>query len=289
MAKHIEPLPTLALLGATGKTGREVLKVLLQRKHDFQQLRIYVRSKEKLLKLFPQLMADDRRVKIHEDQVTDQNTMQACLAGARVIIYTIGGYSYFPDDSLRTSAESMVTALRELRARNTLASSGGGGGGCDAEWERPRVIFLSSSTLNTRFAAARPRVVDWLIQTAFQNGYNDLKRAVAAVRTDPSLLSVLFVQPAVLVEEASTGSYVSVEDVKLACSYEDLGAGFVELALNRGYDGLHEIGCSSALGNRAHRYFPIMLRKLAAGFFAFYVPGALQVTNALEAMQRWIW
>lgn len=275
MASRIESLPTLALLGATGKTGREVLKVLLKR--DFQWLRIYVRSKQKLLTLFPQLMSDVR-IQICEGQVTDQKTMQECLSDAQVIIYTIGGYSYFPDNSLQNSAESMVTALRELRAR----CSG-------SPWERPRVIFLSSSTLNTRFAAARPRVVDWLIKTAFQNGYNDLKRAVKAVTADESLLSVLFVQPAVLVEEESTGSYVSVEDVKLACSYEDLGAGFVELALGRSYDELHEIGVSSNQGNRGHRYFPIMIRKLAAGFFAFYVPGALQVTNALETLQRWIW
>ncbi|KEF51193.1 uncharacterized protein A1O9_12807 [Exophiala aquamarina CBS 119918] len=275
MASMIESLPTLALLGATGKTGREVLKLLLKR--DFQWLRIYVRSKQKLLNLFPQLISD-ARIQICEGQVTDQKTMQECLSGAQVIIYTIGGYSYFPDNSLQNSAESMVAALRELQARNTGGS-----------WERPRVIFLSSSTLNTRFAAARPRLIDWLIKTAFQNGYNDLKRAVKAVQADPSLLSVLFVQPAVLVEEDSTGSYVSVDDVKLACSYEDLGAGFVELALNRGYDELHEIGCSSSKGNRVPRYLPIMLRKIAAGFFAFYVPGALQVTNALETMQRWIW
>jgi hypothetical protein len=274
MASQARNLPTLALLGATGKTGREVLKGLLKR--DFQWLRIYVRSKQKLLNMFPQLISD-ARIQICEGQVTDQKTMQECLSEAQVIINTIGGYSYFPDNSLHTAAESMVMALQALRARTS------------GPWERPRMIFLSSSTRNTRFAAARPKLVHWLIETAFQNGYNDLKLAHKAVLADPSLLSVLFVQPGVLVEEEGTGAYVSTEEVKLACSYEDLGAGFVDLALERSYDELHEVGMSSDQGNRALRYAPIMLRKMAAGFFALYVPGALQITEALERLQRLVW
>lgn len=274
MSSHATDLPALALLGATGKTGREVLKRLLKR--DFQWLKIYVRSKQKLLNMFPQLISDGR-IQICEGQITDQKTMQECLSGAQVIINTVGGYSYFPDNSLHTAAESMVEALLALRAR----SSG--------PWKRPRMIFLSSSTRNARFAAARPKLVHWLIETAFQNGYDDLKLAHKAVLADPSLLSVLFVQPGVLVEEEGTGMHISTEEVKLACSYEDLGAGFVDLALERSYDELHEVGMSSDQGNRALRYAPIMLRKMAAGFFALYVPGALQITEALERLQRLIW
>lgn len=277
MAPPTTPKATIALLGATGRTGREVLSGLLKR--DIGHLKIYVRSKQKLLNLFPQLVSDSR-VEICEGEVTNQATMQACLAGAKIIINTIGGYSFFPDGSLQRAAESIVMALQGLRegARNS-----------GAQWERPRMLLLSSSSRNARFAAARPRLVHWLIETAFQNGYNDLKLAHKAVLADPSLVSVLFVQPGVLIEEEATGSYISTEEVKLACSYSDLGAAFVDLALERSYDQLGEVGVSSELGNRAARYAPVMLRKIAAGFFAVYVPGALQITNALEGIQRRIW
>lgn len=273
-----DDLPTLALLGATGRTGREVLTGLLRR-DDIARLKIYVRSRQKLINLFPQLPSDGR-VEICVGEVTNQETMQDCLAGAHVIINTIGGYSFFPDGSLQRAAESIVMALRGLRERRMM--EGGGG-----SWERPRMLLLSSSSRSERFAAARPKLVHWLIETAFQNGYDDLKLAHKAVLSDPELVSVLFVQPGVLIEEDATGSYISTEEVKLACSYEDLGAAFVDLALERSYDGLREVGVSSELGNRALRYAPIMLRKIAAGFFAVYVPGALQITNALERLQSW--
>ncbi|KAK5053754.1 hypothetical protein LTR84_001715 [Exophiala bonariae] len=277
MATPTTPQLTITLLGATGRTGREVLSGLLKR--DIHHLKIYVRSKQKLINLFPQLLSDTR-VEICEGEVTNQETMQACLSGAKIIINTIGGYSFFPDGSLQRAAESIVMALQGLR--NNARTDG-------RKWEKPRMLLLSSSSRNERFAAARPKLVHWLIETAFQNGYNDLKLAHKAVLVDPSLVSVLFVQPGVLIEEEATGSYISTEEVKLACSYEDLGAAFVDLALERGYDELREVGVSSELGNRAARYAPIMLRKIAAGFFAAYVPGALHITNFLEGVQRLIW
>ena len=150
------------------------------------------------------------------------------------------------------------------------------------------MIYLSSSSRNKRFAAARPKAVHWLIETAFQNGYTDLKLAHRSIMADPSLVSVLLVQPGVLVEEAGTGYEINTEEVKLACSYEDLGGAFVELTLERSYDQLQEVGVSSKQGDRALRYSPIMFSRILAGFFACYVPGALQITNGLERLLSWV-
>ena len=61
---------------------------------------------------------------------------------------------------------------------------------------------------------------------------------------DASLVSVLLVQPAVLVEQLGSGYEISADEVKLGCSYEDLDGAFVELATERSYDELHEVGVS---------------------------------------------
>lgn len=86
--------------------------------------------------------------------VTDQKVIQDCLRDCLNIICAIGGNSFFPDTSLRVSARSIVDALKGLRERSN-------------SWRRPRMVYLSSSSRNVRFAAARPPVVHWLIETAF--------------------------------------------------------------------------------------------------------------------------
>ena len=268
----IQQTPTIALLGATGKTGREVLKVLLEK--EIYDLKIYVRNRGKLIAMFPQI-ASNPRIQLFVGAITDQKVEQDCLRDCPIIICAIGGYSFFPDTSLRVSGRSIVAALQELRERSN-------------SWQRPRMIYLSSSSRNERFAAARPPLVHWLIETAFQNGYNDLKLAHKAILADPSLVSVLLVQPAVLVEEPGSGYEISAEEVKLGCSYEDLGGAFVELAMERSYDNLHEVGVSSSQGDRVLRYLPITFGRIFAGLFAFYVPGALQITNALGSALSWV-
>ena len=86
MATPLHNSQTIALLGSTGKTGREVLRVLL--KQDQYNLKIYVRSREKIAGLFPHLPSNPR-VQVYVGAITDQTTMQECLSDAALIICTI--------------------------------------------------------------------------------------------------------------------------------------------------------------------------------------------------------
>ncbi len=246
--------------------------VLLEK--EIYDLKIYVRNREKLLAMFPQI-GSNPRMQLFLGAITDQKVMQDCLRDCPIIICAIGNNSFFPDTSLCESGRSIVAALQGLRERSN-------------SWQRPRVICLSSASRNERFAAARPPVVHWLIETAFQNAYNDLKLLHKAILADPSLASVLLVQPGVLVEEPGSGYEISAEEVKVACSYEDLGRAFVELAMERSYDKLHDVGVSSSQGDNVLRYMPIIFGRIFAGLFASYVPGALQITNALGWALSWV-
>ena len=65
--------PTICLLGATGKTGRVVLRLLLAK--DLYNLKIYARSKAKLVEIFPDIMSNPR-VKLYIGPVTDMSLMK---------------------------------------------------------------------------------------------------------------------------------------------------------------------------------------------------------------------
>ncbi|XXH03478.1 hypothetical protein Hte_009883 [Hypoxylon texense] len=272
MSELSSATPTVALLGSTGKTGRVILRLLLA--SGLYNLKVYARSKERVATMFPGIMSNPR-VQLFIGSAENVETMQECLRDARIIICTLGGNEFGPDTILRDSANSIMAALDSLRQRSRT-------------WRRPRMVYLSSSTKNERFAAARPKIVHWLIETAFQNGYDDLQAAHDVILADPSLVSVLLVQPGVLVEEKGSGHEISVESVRLGCSYEDLGTAFVELALDDGYEKLDRVGVSSREGDAFLRYAPIIVSRISTGLFVCYFPGGEMIREALQRIFPWI-
>lgn len=260
--------PTIALFGSTGNTGKVVLRTLL-RKNDYC-LNIYARSAQKLSNLFPELRDNDQ-VKLCIGKIQDVDIVLNCLSGAKVVICTLGSDGMSPDTILGDSALALVNALKLLKKQD------------GPTWEEPRLIYLSSASENERFSAPRPRFVHWMITTAFQMGYANLQRAQRILLEDPSLCSLLLVQPNVLVDEPGTGHFISAEYAKIGCSYEDLGNGFVELATNDTYKTLATVAVSSD-GANALRYAPIIISKLFLGFFVNFLPWGVQIHRFLERM-----
>lgn len=262
---------TIAFLGATGRTGSATLRLLLAKTPPKANLHIYVRSQAKLLALFPDI-ASKPYVKIWENDITDTDMMRECLSGADTIICTLGeNENKAGVHVLRDAAQSITVALEGLRH-------------CGHKYRKPRLILLSSSTYNARFAAARPALVHWLIQTAFSHPYADLAAAQKQFLASPSLLSVLLVQPSLLVEECGSGYEIDTESVRLAVSYEDLGAAFVELTMERGYETLDAVGVSSRNDDGVLKYAPEMFRRIIRGLLVGYVPGFLSITQVASRL-----
>lgn len=268
MAESNTQKPTIALFGSTGNTGKVVLRTLLGRNE--YRLNIYARSAQKLYSLFPELRDNDQ-VKLCIGKIQDVDNVLSCLSGAKVVICTLGSDGMSPETILGDSALALVNALKVLKKQD------------GPMWEEPRLLYLSSASENERFSAPRPRLVHWMITTAFQMGYTDLQRAQRILLEDPSLCSLLLVQPNVLVEEPGTGSLISAEYAKIGCSYEDLGNGFVELATNDTYRSLATVAVSSD-GANALRYAPIIVSKLLIGFFVNFFPWGVQIHRFLERM-----
>lgn len=266
--------PTFCVLGGTGKTGRGVIKELLTRTDV--SISVYVRSLPKLLALFPHISSDDR-VSIFEGSIRDAELMTQCLQGVKTIIFTLGDNDNRPHTVIEDGAKTVLSALQTL----TETSS-------SQPWTSPRLILLSSSTWNPRFAAARPALVDWAIKNAFGQAYADLRRGTALFQDSPSLCRPLLVQPGALMEDDPSGFEISVESVRLTVTYSDLAAAFVELATVPAYDDLDAVGVSSKRGDNPRKYGPLMGYWIVKGLCAQFIPGFWPAHDSAVAWTTWL-
>jgi hypothetical protein len=259
-----------ALLGATGNTGRLILKRLLDTTDPEIRLNIYVRSRSKLERLVPSV-ASDARATIFEGSLHDPALIRACLSGATTIIATVGENENIPGVTiLRDCAKAVIDALSALRASAA------------AEWTAPRLLLLSSATWNARFAAERPALVHWMIRNAFARPYSDLVQAQEMLLGVPELVNVLLVQPNALVMEPATGCVISTEFAYTAVSYKDLADGFVQLATRPEYATTAAVGVSSARAANPLLYVPFVFGKVIRGLLFQFVPGYWQAEYAIS-------
>ncbi|GAB1191798.1 hypothetical protein APSETT444_000981 [Aspergillus pseudonomiae] len=261
----------ICLLGATGRTGRGILQILLTENYRDWALHVYVRSRAKLLSFFPGIEAYPG-VKIFEGSITDVELWRQCLSGADIIISALGENENIAGlRLLQDAANTTVSALQVLSQEDS------------SNWRQPRLILLSSDTLNPAVAAARPRLVHWVVSNAFCYAYNDLRKAQAVYEAHPQLLRLCLVQPPALIEEGPSGHLISMEKGSLTVSYSDLAAAFVEIAISDGYRNSSAVIISSASKDQL-RHAPELTRRIIRGTLAHYIPWYLAVEEKVWGM-----
>ncbi|WYZ35737.1 hypothetical protein EsH8_X_000384 [Colletotrichum jinshuiense] len=261
---------TLAIFGATGRTGGESLKSILANPSNPFHLKIFVRSRAKLIAAFPQFKTDPN-VQIFEGQVTDLDRVKACLDGADTVICALGENDNKPTVRvLQDATRTIVAALKQLRDEAQA-------------WARPRFLLLSSATWNKRFDEQSPALVSWLIKNAFYYPYADLLKSHEMLQADPGLVKLLLVQPPAIIEEEASGHTISAESVGLAVSYADLGAAFAELAVEEAYKDIGAVGVTSGLAKEGFsRYGSEILYRVVRGLMASYLPGFWAINGAVN-------
>ncbi len=263
---------TFCVLGATGKTGSGIVKQLLAKTDA--NIHIYVRSLTKLLGLFPHINSDNR-VTIFEGSLGDAELLARCVSGASTIFFTLGDNDNRPISVIEDAAKTVLSALKKSSESSE-----------NQPWVKPRLIMLSSSTWNARFAADRPAVVDWMIKTAFSRPYADLLRG-QALFTNSLLCSTLLVQPGALMQDEPTGHEISTESIRLTATYGDLAAAFVELATEPAYNDLSAVGVSSRGGDNL-KYAPLMGYWIIKGLCAHFIPGFWPIHDAAVGCVTWV-
>ncbi len=94
-------MPTYALLGATGSTGSAILRCLLSQPPKHLTLNIFVRSRSKLRKAFPDLESTTAfKANIIEGIPSDTTATQECLKDVNVVMACIGSNYSTPGISL---------------------------------------------------------------------------------------------------------------------------------------------------------------------------------------------
>ncbi|MCJ1230313.1 hypothetical protein MMC12_006985 [Toensbergia leucococca] len=214
-------MPTHAILGATGLTGRSLVTQLSASSKT--KLNLYVRNKAALLTLFPSLPTNPN-VNIFTGSLTDTPLLTACFEDVDNIFVVIGSNANTPGMRIaQQAAHVIVAALCNIRTTNPSA-------------KMPKIIFLSSASMNPRLSHNIPAIGNWIVHTSLSYLYADLGFAEDYLRLHDSWLKVTFVQPGALVEDVQQGHELSLDNQKSFLSYPDLAAGMIEMAEKGGYD-----------------------------------------------------
>ncbi|KAI4123247.1 MAG: hypothetical protein LQ338_005359 [Usnochroma carphineum] len=214
-------MPTYAVLGATGATGSNILKLLI--KNPQNTINVYARSRSKLLAQAPDI-ASNKSVKIFTGDLTDTALIASCLKNTDAIFSTVASNDNMPGTHIaQDTAQSIVVALMEIRMTEPKAKI-------------PTIVWLSSASVNPHFYNQGPAFVHWLLANSFSYVYTDLAHAEKYLKMHQKWLKVVFIQPGGLVEDKQHGHALSLEKQKTFLSYADLAAGMIEVAEKGGYD-----------------------------------------------------
>ncbi|KAL2819631.1 hypothetical protein BDW59DRAFT_174754 [Aspergillus cavernicola] len=207
-------MPSYAVLGATGNTGRALVQVLLDRTES--QVHAYCRSQEKLLRLCPGV-ADPERVLVFEGRLDSCSLIDDCLRGTDAVFLVVAIVDNMPGCTVAMqTAEAVVASLRRLQSENPSMAL-------------PRLIMLSSASLEESFCDDVPAAVHWVLKTAVSHLYRDLAAAESFLRAQSDWLSATFVKPGGLVHDQARGHEVRLDKAQTPLSFLDLAAGMIEV------------------------------------------------------------
>jgi putative NADH-flavin reductase len=209
-------MPSYAVLGATGNTGQALLQVLLQSPDN--HIRAYCRSRSKLLRLCPATV-DNKHVRIFEGSLEDVSLLAECIRGTRAVFLAVAVIDNMPGCTIaQDTASVVVAALEKLKMES------------DPIAKLPKLIVLSSASLEDSFCGDVPAFVHKVLSTAVSNLYKDLAEAEKFLRAQQSWISSTFIKPGGLVQDKQKGHQISMDTAKTPLSFLDLAAGMVEVA-----------------------------------------------------------
>jgi len=163
-------MPTYAVLGATGQTGGELLKLLLSKS---AHVNIYARSKSKLETKFPGI-ADAPNVTLFIGNLSDTALLSKCLDGVDVVLSAVAQNRNEPGCSVaQETAYAIIQALKPKQLAKI-----------------PTVVFLGSGSIDPdNIENKRPlgRLLHWILYHV----YTDLEKAVELLKSNPSIPLVI--------------------------------------------------------------------------------------------------
>ncbi|KAF1931302.1 NAD(P)-binding protein [Didymella exigua CBS 183.55] len=214
-----------AILGATGQTGGSILQLLGENPKN--KINVLVRSRSKLEKAYPPL-ASNSNISVFEGSITDTSNLASCLKDTRAVFLTVAVSVNIPGVSVSMdTAKAVVSALQSLKTQDTA-------------FKAPRLVILSSASLDDKFWRGAPSFVHSIMYTANAHIYDDLAAAERYLRQHEDWLDLTFVMPGGLTHDVQQGHELSETKQQTFISFLDLAAGMIEVADSGGeWEGKH--------------------------------------------------
>lgn len=256
-------MPTIAVLGATGQTGIEVVKFLLtDPSYQDYQINIWARSVSKLHATFPFLVDDSdskarERVAVFTGSLDDRDTMVQCIQHSNVIIAGIAQNRNEPGcDIAQRSAHSIVQALDIVRKIRPC----------------PRLVWISSASISPHSPSRENMAIGQKVALyAFQYIYDDIRRALAYLNSI-DWLPLIIAEPGALVHhEATEVELVEARGSELV-PYADFGKAMVMMGTDDKWVGKN-VGIKVNGGEElSPKYMLPLLRYLFPGLLGSFSP-----------------
>lgn len=252
-------MPTYAVLGATGATGSELVKLLLSRPDV--ELHLYARSKERLESKFPTISSNPK-VQTFYGAFTDIALLSRCISGTSAVFSTVATNNNEPRCSVaQTIAHSLVKAFEQLRADKS-----------NSNWEPPRIIWLSSASRNQKVLMT-PKLVKAFVYRCFWYIYEDLRAAEEFFASEAPWIPLTRCCPGGLIDDEAqgveTGEFTHSETI----AYPDLAAGMIMMAEDERSRG-QTWSVKSKGPERPDLLTKTNGHRLVMGLLSSYIPGA---------------
>jgi hypothetical protein len=171
------------------------------------------------------------------------------------------------------TAQAVVASLRRLKSTSPTM-------------RLPRLIMLSSASLEESFCGDVPAGVHWVLKTAVSHLYRDLAAAETLLRAQSDWLSTTFVNPGGLVHDRARGHEFRLDTAKTPMFFLDLAAGMIEVA--EAVDERYNMRNVSVIPTSDEVKFPwdgFIMR--LPGCCALDLSVYRRVSNAIGAQDRW--
>lgn len=258
-----------AVLGSTGNCGIALIENLL--KKPDATISAYCRNRPKLLRLLRGINTASgsesslSRVHIFEGSIHDVDLLKSCIGDCRTIFLVVSTNDNIPGCRLgQDTASALVDALRNLREKPG-----------DGKRPMPKVVLLSSSTIDDGFSRHQPALLRQILLRSASHVYRDLEETEKLLRANEGWLTTIYVKPGALSVDMQRGHAVSVTDQDGPLSYLDLAAGMIEAADDE--EGRYDARNISVVNTNGKARFPTgtpmcILTGLLRHYFPFLHP-----------------
>ncbi|KAI2607148.1 putative NAD-dependent epimerase/dehydratase [Hypoxylon fragiforme] len=223
---------TYAVLGSTGNCGTALLQTLLQ--SPTNKIHAYCRNQAKLHRLIPQVV-DNKQIRVFEGSIHDVDLITDCVRGTKAVFMAVTTNDNVPDCRLnQDTAATVIRALEAIRAESSSRAK-------PEASKLPKLVLLSSSTIDDRLSGNRSWLFRSLMRTAVSYVYADLQLAEKMLRSQADWVSTIFMKPGGLSVDVARGHRLTLDEDESFLSYLDLSAGMLEAVNDEEgrYDGMN--------------------------------------------------